>query len=48
MTGGAKHGIASAEIFALTFDLMNLNAIENYVCNVVQTLPLMSTARYMH
>ena len=48
MTGGARHGIASAEIFALTFDLMNLNAIENYMCNVVQTLPLMSTARYMH
>ena len=40
--------MSSADVLGLTFDLVNQNAVENYVCNIVQTLPSMSTARYMH
>jgi len=48
VTGGFNLGQASDQVFALGFDMVTKNAVEGYICNVVDELPAMPEARYMH
>ena len=48
ITGGFAYGEASDQVLALGFDMVTKNAVESYICNVVNTLPSMPAPRYMH
>lgn len=48
VSGGFVMGSPVANVLALNFDVVTKNAVESYVCNVVNELPSLPFARYMH
>ena len=48
VTGGFRSGQPSTKVLALNFDLENVNAVQNYVCNMVAYLPDLTVPRFMH
>jgi hypothetical protein len=48
VSGGIRQGSPSKQILALAFDLIKVNAVDNYVCSLVGYLPELTCERYMH
>jgi len=48
VVGGFSLGQASDRVFALGFDVATKNAVESYICNVVNQLPSLPEPRFMH
>lgn len=41
-------GVASDQVLALGFDAVTKNAVESYICNILNELPALPEPRYMH
>ena len=48
VTGGFNMGVASDQVLALGFDVATKNAVESYICNILNELPALPAPRYMH
>ena len=48
VTGGIRQSAPSRQVLGLAFDLVKVNAVDNYVCSLVGYLPELTSDRYMH
>lgn len=48
VTGGFAMGQPSDRVYTLGFDIVTKNAVESYICNILNELPPLPEARFMH